>query len=169
MYDELICQAVQVLQKVYVPLKHFVVCVLQCTDSASGKRETHVGFNLKTIATRASVCAEAIALANSFAFGCKHEDYDKKQGFGRERPKTMVMVTIAACDSNVDSNSSVTKDDPIKHEIKYDIVSPCGICRELLFDYAPELQIVVDPKTTVSICELLPRPYKRVSLQSIAS
>ena len=45
-----------------------------------------------------------------------------------------------------------------------DIVSPCGACRELLMDYAPDaLVIVPSPSGPVkrSVRALLPDPYRR--------
>ena len=46
------------------------------------------------------------------------------------------------------------------------VVSPCGACRELIFDYDPGARVIV-PKgkspAVVSIAELLPNKYSRGS------
>ena len=42
------------------------------------------------------------------------------------------------------------------------VMSPCGVCRELLYYHAPELDVIVptpDGPRKVGICELLPLPY----------
>lgn len=47
------------------------------------------------------------------------------------------------------------------------VVSPCGVCRELIAEYAPDCEVVVPEDTeaeVVRITELLPRRYQRRSL-----
>lgn len=47
-----------------------------------------------------------------------------------------------------------------------DVVSPCGMCRELVLDYAPEARVIVpgaDGLEMVPLIELLPRKYSRPS------
>lgn len=44
------------------------------------------------------------------------------------------------------------------------VVSPCGICRELISDYSPNANVIIpnhDGFDVVSISELLPQKYKR--------
>jgi cytidine deaminase len=44
------------------------------------------------------------------------------------------------------------------------IVSPCGMCRELLLDYAPAAQVILaeqDEPMLLPLAELLPRKYAR--------
>jgi cytidine deaminase len=41
------------------------------------------------------------------------------------------------------------------------IVSPCGMCRELLADYAPSCVVIVGEQETVPIPDLIPRKYVR--------
>jgi len=43
-----------------------------------------------------------------------------------------------------------------------DIVSPCGMCRELIYDYAPACRVVIGEETEVAIAELLPHKYQRL-------
>ena len=126
----LIASARNTLKEIFVPEKHFVVSALR---TRSGK--IYAGFNLKTTATRASVCAESIALA--FALVAHEEDFD-----------TLVTVAYPEGDNTLE---------PI-------IVAPCGICRELLRDYAPNIAVIltVNGKSTkVAIDRLLIHPYKR--------
>ncbi len=42
------------------------------------------------------------------------------------------------------------------------VVSPCGMCRELISDYAPSCQVIIAETEIVSIVELLPKKYQRV-------
>lgn len=91
-------------------------------------------FNLKATATRASVCAESTALAQALNDGEK--DFT-------------TLVTVSYKDSNTQA---------------LNIVSPCGICREILHDYAPDLHVILPVNShyeKVSISDLLAYPYKR--------
>ncbi|AFY91458.1 cytidine deaminase [Chamaesiphon minutus] len=42
------------------------------------------------------------------------------------------------------------------------IVSPCGMCRELISDYAPDCQTIISEQKIVTIGELLPHKYQRI-------
>jgi cytidine deaminase len=41
------------------------------------------------------------------------------------------------------------------------VVSPCGMCRELISDYAPSCKVIITEEDTITINELLPRKYQR--------
>ena len=41
------------------------------------------------------------------------------------------------------------------------VVSPCGICRELISDYAPGCKVIITEEESLTINELLPRKYQR--------
>lgn len=43
------------------------------------------------------------------------------------------------------------------------IVSPCGMCRELISDYAPSCKVIITEEEIVTVSELLPRKYQRSS------
>ncbi len=46
------------------------------------------------------------------------------------------------------------------------VVSPCGVCREMISDYSPACEVVVpgEPEPEVlSVSELLPRKYQRAA------
>ncbi len=42
------------------------------------------------------------------------------------------------------------------------VVPPCGICRELISDYAPGCKVIITETEIVTISELLPRKYQRM-------
>ncbi|GAB5535235.1 MAG: cytidine deaminase [Rubricoccaceae bacterium] len=45
-----------------------------------------------------------------------------------------------------------------------DVVSPCGMCRELVLDYAPSATVIVpegDELVAIELAQLLPRKYSR--------
>lgn len=45
-----------------------------------------------------------------------------------------------------------------------EVVSPCGMCRELLLDYAPSVTVVVpsaEGPEAIPLVDLLPRKYRR--------
>jgi cytidine deaminase len=42
------------------------------------------------------------------------------------------------------------------------IVPPCGMCRELISDYAPDCQVITTDTQSITIGELLPRKYQRM-------
>ncbi|MBD3886713.1 cytidine deaminase [Phormidium tenue FACHB-886] len=42
------------------------------------------------------------------------------------------------------------------------VVPPCGMCRELICDYAPDCKVIVTEAEIVTISELLPRKYQRM-------
>lgn len=127
--QELIQLAQRKLAEIFVPDKHFVVAAFQ---AKSGK--VYCAYNLKATATRASVCAESIALAQALNAG---------------ETELTTLVTVSYKDSNVD---------------EFSVVSPCGICREILHDYAPNLMVILPVNShyeKISINDLLAFPYKR--------
>ena len=45
-----------------------------------------------------------------------------------------------------------------------EVISPCGMCREMISDYSPEAKVIIKEKdkyALVAISELLPNKYKR--------
>ena len=100
----------------------------------SGK--IHTGLHLDTYVGRASVCAEAVAVGTAMAAGDR--DIAAIVSVRHPRPR--------------DANQTIQ------------VVSPCGICREMLTDFAPDCRIIV-PKdgglVSVAPKELLPNKYFR--------
>ncbi len=45
---------------------------------------------------------------------------------------------------------------------KGQVVSPCGMCRELIGDYAPNCKVIVTETEILTISELLPKKYQRM-------
>jgi cytidine deaminase len=129
--QQLVDAAFEKLKGIIVPEKHFVLATIR---TKTGK--IYTGVNLKTIATRASVCAESIALAK--AIEAADKDWD-----------TLVVVALLPSPNG--------KPAPV-------IVSPCGICRELFYDYAPSTQVIISHQGIVKkvpLSEFLAYPYKR--------
>jgi cytidine deaminase len=97
------------------------------------------GVNLDAYLGRMAVCAEAVALGRAFV------------DLGDDGIETIVAVRHPAPDD---------KDQTIS------VVSPCGACRELIFDYDRNARVIVPNGRTqavVPIGELLPNKYSRGS------
>jgi len=101
----------------------------------SGKLFT--GVNLDAYLGRMAVCAEAVALGRAFV------------ELGDDGIETIVAVRHPPPDE---------KDQSIR------VVSPCGACRELIFDYDPTARVIVPSgkaPAVVAIADLLPNKYRR--------
>jgi cytidine deaminase len=101
----------------------------------SGKIFT--GINLDAYLGRMAVCAEAVALGRAFV------------DLGDAGIETIVAVRHPGPD---ETNQSIK------------VVSPCGACRELIFDYDRYARVIVPngkSAATVLIAELLPNKYTR--------
>jgi cytidine deaminase len=101
----------------------------------SGKIFT--GVNLDAYLGRMAVCAEAVALGRA-------------------------VVDIG--DAGIDTIVAVRHPPPEEQDQTVAVVSPCGACRELIFDYDPKARVIVPngkAPTVVQIGELLPNKYSR--------
>jgi len=102
--------------------------------TASGR--IYSAVHLDTYVGRASVCAEAIALGQALALD----------------------------DTPVVAVASVRHPRPAEKAREIGIVAPCGICREMLTDFAPGCRVVVPgpagPEAR-SVEDLLPNKYRR--------
>jgi cytidine deaminase len=97
------------------------------------------GVNLDAYLGRMAVCAEAVALGRSF---------------------------VEVGDDGIETIVAVRHPRPREKDQSIVVVSPCGACRELIFDYDPKARVIVpDSKTptAVPIGELLPNKYRRGS------
>jgi cytidine deaminase len=95
------------------------------------------GVNLDAYLGRMAVCAEAVALGRAFV------------DLGDDGIETIVAVRHPPPDD---------EDQTIK------VVSPCGACRELIFDYDRNARVIVPngkSPAAVPIGELLPNKYTR--------
>lgn len=91
------------------------------------------GVHLGATVGRMSICAEPIA-------------------FGR---------ALLEGDGTVDTIVAVRHPKPEEHGGEIEIVSPCGACRELLMDHAPECWVIVPGNLRMPARALLPLPYRR--------
>ena len=101
----------------------------------SGKIVT--GVNLDAYLGRMAVCAEAVALGQT--------------------------ITELG-ESGIETIVAVRHPKPNETDRTIRIVSPCGACRELIWDYDRNARVIVpngDGATVVSIGELLPKKYSR--------
>ncbi|HEX6979363.1 MAG TPA: cytidine deaminase [Alphaproteobacteria bacterium] len=100
----------------------------------SGK--IHTGLHLDTYVGRASVCAEAVAVGKALAEG----------------------------DADIACIVSVRHPRPREPNRSIQVVSPCGICREMLADFAPDCSVIVPLNgglVRVAAPDLLPNKYFR--------
>jgi cytidine deaminase len=94
------------------------------------------GIHLGATVGRLSVCAEAVALGRAVLEG----------------------------DGGVASVVAMRHPKPDEHDRTLAVVAPCGACREMLVDYAPEAFVIlpaVDGPVKVPARRLLPVPYRR--------
>jgi cytidine deaminase len=101
----------------------------------SGKIFT--GVSLDAYLGRMAICAEAVALGQA--------------------------ITVAG-ESNIDAIVAVRHPPPEEMDRPVEVVSPCGACRELLWDYDRNARVIVpgpDGPVAVGIGELLPNKYSR--------
>jgi cytidine deaminase len=91
------------------------------------------GVHLGATVGRLQVCAEAVALGRAIL-----------EGDGS------IAVAVAVRHPKADEED---------REIA--VVSPCGACREMIFDYAPEAFVIVPGPVKLPVRALLPVPYQR--------
>jgi cytidine deaminase len=95
----------------------------------------HRGVHLECYIGRATVCAEAIAIGRAVT-----------EGDGSEI-ETIVAVRQAS-----------------GHDLEPHVVAPCGMCREMISDYAPDARVIISGQGglhVVPITRLLPDKYVR--------
>lgn len=98
--------------------------------------EIYTAVHLDTYVGRASVCAEAIAIGKAMAEG----------------------------DGDIVALVSVRHPRPREVNQEIQVVSPCGICRELLSDFAPDCCVLIPENGSIKpvpIAALLPNKYIR--------
>lgn len=105
-----------------------------------GEGRIFLGLHLDTYVGRASVCAEAGAIGAA-----------KAAGAGR-----------------IDAIVSVRHPRPTESNKELQVVAPCGICRELLNDFAADAVVILPddgiagPLRRVPVSTLLPARYRRL-------
>jgi cytidine deaminase len=103
----------------------------------SGKIFT--GVNLDAYLGRMAVCAEAVALGRA---------------------------VVDLGEAGIDTIVAVRHPSPGEKSQDIAVVSPCGACRELIFDYDPRARVIVPngkSPAAVPIGDLLPNKYRRGS------
>jgi cytidine deaminase len=90
------------------------------------------GVHLGATVGRLSICAEAIAMGRAILEG----DGTVATAVAQRHPKPEETGDIA-------------------------VVSPCGACREMITDYAPDAQVIVPGGIKLPVRALLPLPYQR--------
>ena len=101
----------------------------------SGKVFT--GVSLDAYLGRMAICAEAVALGQA--------------------------ITVAG-ETGIDTIVAVRHPPPEEKDGAIVVVSPCGACRELIWDYDRNARVIVpgrDSPETVGITELIPNKYSR--------
>ncbi len=91
------------------------------------------GVHLGATVGRLSICAEAIA-------------------FGR---------ALLEGDGTIATAVALRHPKPEEELREIAIVAPCGACREMITDYAPDAWVIVPGPIKLSIRMLLPAPYRR--------
>ena len=95
------------------------------------------GVNIDAYIGRIAVCAEAVALGRAF---------------------------VDLGDDGIEMIVAVRHPPPGDKDQTIAVVSPCGACRELIFDYDPKARVIVPngrAAAVVPIAELLPNKYSR--------
>ena len=95
------------------------------------------GVSLDAYLGRMAVCAEAVALGQA--------------------------ITVAG-EFGIDTIVAVRHPPPHEKDKPIAVVSPCGACRELIWDYDRDARVIVpspDGPTSVGIGELIPNKYSR--------
>ncbi len=101
----------------------------------SGK--VFIGVNLDAYLGRMAVCAEAVALGRA---------------------------VVDVGDDGIDLIVAVRHPPPADKDQTIAVVSPCGACRELIFDYDRKARVIVPSgrsAAVVAIADLLPNKYTR--------
>jgi cytidine deaminase len=97
------------------------------------------GVNLDTHLRRMAICAEAVVLGRA--------------------------ITEAG-DRGIDTIVAVRHPDPAATDQRIAVVSPCGSCRELIFDYDARARVIVPGENgpvVALISDLLPNKYVRAA------
>ncbi len=94
------------------------------------------GLHLGATVGRLSVCAESVALGRAVLEG----------------------------DGSIAAIVAMRHPKPDEHDRRLAVVSPCGACREMVVDYAPDAMVIVpdrDGALKLPARALLPLPYRR--------
>ena len=121
---KLIDEALQYLNEVFMPKKHYVVALFR-----DDRGTIHRGHNYKTHSGKSNICAEMVALTELLQ--------------NNQAPDTFVVILR-------------TEDGEER------IITPCGACRDLLCDYAPDAHAIIKENghlIKIPVKSLLPYAY----------
>ncbi len=122
----------------YRPFWHTVAAALR-----DRRGQIWTGVHLGTTVGRLSICAEAVAMGRAVMDGA----FAPKDGIAGG-----IVTAVAVRHPKPEETGPIA------------IVSPCGACRELIEDYAPEAMVIVPgPSGPVKlpVRVMLPLPYQR--------
>jgi cytidine deaminase len=139
---ELIEKATAVIERQYKPGKTRTARTVG-TALRTGEGTVYTGVNLTADTPRASVCAEPVALGAAVADG--HTSFE-------------TVVAVLYEPANEPEFDGDENDPPERR-----VISACGVCREMLRDYDPTVDVIVrgnphgvDEPVKRSVTELLP-------------
>lgn len=124
----LVGAAIELIEARYQPSRHQVAAAIM-----DANERVFLGLHVEAMVGRASVCAEAAALARAIQEGA-----------------TSLAAMVAVRHPKPGEDRFV------------EVVPPCGLCRELLLDYAPHICVVISTVTGLSassLRDLLPYKY----------
>lgn len=131
----LIDAAAELIKARYKVGRHHIAAALR---TRSGRIFT--GLHLDTYVGRASVCAEAVAVGQAMAAGAGEDD-------------------------PIEAIVSLRHPRPTEKHKDLQVVAPCGICREMLRDFAPDARVLLAANgglTAYNPADLLPLKYQRL-------
>ena len=102
----------------------------------TGDGRVFTAFNIDATVGRIAVCAEPIAIA----------------------------MALKEHKSDLDIIVAVRHPDIERNHAEYEIVPPCGMCREIATDYDPEIHVIIDidgKPARIPMKDLLPYKYQR--------
>ncbi|MGD0032953.1 hypothetical protein SLT67_16435 [Paenibacillus illinoisensis] len=81
------------------------------------------------------------------------------------KPRTSSSIYTAKANITLEPQCVLNPDNPAENaDSQLDVVSPCGICRELIGDYGQSTQVILQGEegyTKTTIGQLLPQKYSR--------
>ena len=126
----MLAQARTLISARYAENRHQIAAAVLSSDG-----QIFTGLHSEAMVGRASVCAEAVALAKA-----------------REAGATSISLALA-----------VRHPKPSETDKRVVLVPPCGLCRELLLDYGAHAQAALEVEgeiQLVPLSEMLPHKYK---------
>jgi cytidine deaminase len=129
--QDLLGRASRACLKSYAPYSNFNVGAALLTDNG----EVYEGCNIENASYPISVCAERGACASAIVQGAKIlSKYGSRSSYIDGKNQVIACAVFAYRGSVVDGSPSY---EMVNH------VLPCGMCRQFLFEFNPNMQIIV--------------------------